>query len=443
MRTTLNANRWLWVIPLLLLAALLAGRRLNSWSFSSDEVSTMISAGARSFGPLTLAETLSTLNSASPDQAFGWTLLMNRWGAVVGWSTVAARALAWLIGLLTLALVYRAGRSLFGRQIGVIAVLLLVTSVFFISYLHIARAFTTVALLTLVTLWCYWRVALQVRASDRWGQAGLLLGGIGLLYAHYFASLLLPALGLFHLFLVRKDRRWWRVTLILAVVALSALPELAVLRQGLEWNWQRFGMNAGGKAMNPSEALLQILYNVSNSIVVLSQQLGPAVLLILLLSLLLLLWKRPSGAVRAAWFLGVMSLLMLALALIVNEFVWVLWPSRVRYLIGLWPPLALLSGLGLRWLGRRRQRYADWLLAMWLAASIVLLLRTPLYQKLQFYHLSHVHIADQALVQLAQADDFLLLDAGVMPTDRWIPVYYSNSRCLGVPSRIHYAGRGA
>ena len=67
MRTTLNANRWLWVIPLLLLAALLAGRRLNSWSFSADEASTMISAGARSFGPLTLAETLSTLNSVSPD----------------------------------------------------------------------------------------------------------------------------------------------------------------------------------------------------------------------------------------------------------------------------------------------------------------------------------------------------------------------------------------
>ena len=348
---------------------------------------------------------------------------MNRWGAVVGWSTVAARALSWLTGLLTLALVYRAGRSLFGRQIGVIAVLLLVTSVFFISYLHIARVFTTAAMLTLLTLWCYWNVALQARPSGRRGQAGLLLAATGLIYAHYFAALLLPALGLFHLFFVHKDRRWWRATLIFAVVALGALPELAVLRQGMEWNRQRFDLNARG--LDSPEALLRILYTVTNSIVDLPQQLGPVVLLVLLLALLLLLWRRPSGAMPAAWFLGVTVLLMALLAPGANEFVRVLWSSRARYLIGLWPPLALLAGAGLCWLGRRRQRFADWLLALWLAASIVLLLRTPLYQKFQFYHLSHVHLADQALVQLAQADDFLLLETGMITSDTHILDYYS------------------
>ena len=57
----------------------------------------MIAAGARGFGPLSPPEALQNLNERAPDQAFGRALIMNRWGSLVGWSTLAARALAILL----------------------------------------------------------------------------------------------------------------------------------------------------------------------------------------------------------------------------------------------------------------------------------------------------------------------------------------------------------
>ena len=49
----------------------------------------------------------------------------------------------------------------------------------------------------------------------------LVLGATGLLYAHYFGALLLPALALFHLIFVRKERRWWQPVVLSGLAALA------------------------------------------------------------------------------------------------------------------------------------------------------------------------------------------------------------------------------
>ena len=305
MRTTLNANRWLWVIPLLLLSALLAGRRLNTLTFTKDETWTLINVGARNYGPYTPAQALNSDQTLSPDQAFGWTLLINRWGLLAGWSTVAVRAWAYFFGLLALAMVYRVGCALFHHAAAINAVLLLSSSVFFLQYFHISRAFTPVVLFASLTLFGYWRVALRARPPDRAGRASLLLGGAGLLYSHYFAALLLPVLGLFHLLFVRKDRSWWRTLLIFVLVGLSALPELIVLRTGVEHNLRRYGESSS--AMNPPQALLRLLRTFSNGLMPLPRLGNPVlsllVLLVFLVLLALLLWflwrRRPQPSVCA------------------------------------------------------------------------------------------------------------------------------------------------
>ena len=214
---------WLWVLPLLLAAAL-AIPQLDRDAFHADESSSLIVAGALRPGPWSLAEVWSAVARRSPEQALGWPMLLSIWGRVAGWSEVAVRALPFFCGMLALAWVGRTGRDLFAPRAGLFATLLLAASAFFLLYLSYARAFSLVACLGTMCLWHYWRVALQPRPPGRVARAGLLLAATGLLYMHYFGALLLPVLGLFHLLFVPKNRRWWQAILLFGLATLVRCP---------------------------------------------------------------------------------------------------------------------------------------------------------------------------------------------------------------------------
>ena len=135
-------------------------------------------------------------------------VVFSQWGRVVGWSELAIRALPWLTGLLTLAWVYRIGRALFTARIALTATLLLATSVVFLTYMHTARPYAVRDILRgYRPLGLLARGPAVLRPPGHGARAALVLGAAGLLYAHYFGALLLPALALFHLFFVRKERQ--------------------------------------------------------------------------------------------------------------------------------------------------------------------------------------------------------------------------------------------
>ena len=67
--------------------------------------------------------------------------------------------------------------------------------------------------------------------------------------------------------------------------------------------------------------------------------------------------------------------------------------------------------------GRRWQRQADWLLACVVTTGIFLFVQAQFFLSLDFHEASRVHLADQALVQQAQAEDLLLLEEAVMSTN--------------------------
>ena len=85
-----------------------------------------------------------------------------------------------------------------------------------------------------IVIWAYWRVALLPRPPGPGSRAILVLGATGLLYSHYLGALLLPALALFHLFFVRKERRWWQPVVLLGLAALLALPQVPDMLVGIE-----------------------------------------------------------------------------------------------------------------------------------------------------------------------------------------------------------------
>jgi uncharacterized membrane protein len=94
------------------------------------------------------------------------------------------------------------------------AALVVGCSAFFIYYTHELRAYVPSVLCTSFTLWAYWRILNAKNTPSKLLQLGLVLGGAAALYTHYLSALVLVSLALYHLLIVPKNQRWWRLTLL-------------------------------------------------------------------------------------------------------------------------------------------------------------------------------------------------------------------------------------
>ena len=342
----MRRHAWLWALLPLLLAAGLTVTALGI-VFDDDESSTMINAGARHLGPFTPAEAVHTSVTRSPDQAWGHVVVFSQWGRVVGWSELAIHALPWLTGLLTLAWVYRIGRALFTARIALAAMLLLSTSVLFLTYMHKARSYGLAMFFAAIVLWAYWRVALHPRTPGRGDRAFLVLGATGLLYAHYFGALLLPALALFHLIFVRKERRWWQPVILFGLAALLALLQVSDLRAGIGHHQADGELHQ--RALSYAEVISLLVRHLSDGLLKIQRPFSTLLALALPLPLLIAGWhsRRGRQATGAAWYLSLTGILQFLLMLGANEWLQVLEANRVRYLATLWPLAVLLISLAL------------------------------------------------------------------------------------------------
>ncbi len=332
---------WWSALPLLLLAAALVAPMLGSAVYDSDEAATMIAAGAFHLGPYTPSEAAAVSAARWPDQGIGHVIVHSQWGQIAGWSELAARALPWLGGLLTLAWLQRLGRELFPPPVALAAALLLTGSVLFLSYMHNVRPYGAGMLCTTLTLWAWWRVAWRPAPPRRRDSVALVIGATGLLYTHYFCALLLPALALFHLLFVKQERRWWRPLWLLSLAGLLALPQAPVLLDGILRNPARAALPE--PALDMPHALSLLLRYLGNGLVVIRQPLDVALVITLPLALAACAWMcRRDGRPSASAYLALVSALLLLLLLAANEWLQVLGTGRVRYFAALWPPAMLL-----------------------------------------------------------------------------------------------------
>lgn len=311
---------WLWLVPLLLLTTWLGARSLDADAIWYDEYRSLFYAGGAEYGPIQLPEvwTRVALYGGSA-QVPGYFALLWGWGALVGWTEFAARSLSLFFGLLAVAWTYRLGALILSPLGGLYAAAILGVSAFFIHYLHELRVYTLLALMTVFTIWAYWRLV-----SSR-GEPGIvmqisLLAGVALsLYVHYLTSLTLAALGLYHLLLVPKNRRWWRVAAILAAGVVLFMPWAGVLIEGVS------GKTRGSVAANAGAVVSNVAHSLSNDSLIL---LG-VVLLLAVMS-----WK----AIRLP---GFVALGVLALGLTLNRWLRI---GDTRYYMALWPLFALVAG---------------------------------------------------------------------------------------------------
>ena len=409
-RANCSCPVWWWMLPILLLASALAVVWLDVNALNGDEPKSVIAAGVFRSGPHSFQDVWNTIASMSPEQALGWPMLLSLWGRVTGWSEYAVRVIPMLAGIVTLAWVYRTGRDFFNARAGLYAALLLGVSVFLHAYMAHARAFTLVALFSTLCLWCYWRVALHPRPSGWATRAGLLLGATGLLWSHYFSALLLPVLGLYHLLFAQKTRRWWWPVLLIGLAGLTATLQLPVFAMGLDRTVTNLGLH--NRAMSAPDLLARLLHHLGNGAVYPRAPFDDALFILLPPGLLtaFVLRLRAGERAGAAWYPGLVSGAFLLLVIAVNEVVQAMGVSRVRYLMPLWPMLALPAGAGLERLARRRRWLVLGLLTLWLIAGVRVSLDPDFRYRLGFFRRTDFHEVYRTMRERITPADFLAVD---------------------------------
>ncbi len=400
MPARVTTTAWLWALLPLLLAAAMVTKQLDNMAFFGDEPDSLYAAGINNAGPRNLAEVWEFIAETHPTQTQGWSKLLFIWGRIAGWSEPAIRSLSLFAGMLALAWVYRSGRDFFGPQAGLVAALMLATSVVFLAHMGHARAFPLVSLFTALILWSYWRVALHPRPPGPGAQAGLLLGSIGLLYSHYFGSLILPVLVLFHLLFVPKQRRWWRTVLLVGLAALVAALQLTGFLNGL--NLTAADEKLQSVAMTAAEIAGRFLHFLSNYLISLPLPVSAAlpVLLLLALAVATILHLRSDRRADAGWLIAFVAATSLLLMIAANELVGVMKANRIRYLTPLWPLAALFVS--------RYKRALAVPLTIWLILAPMLVLTSPEFYEV--YKTSSFHFVHRTLLKLVTEGDLVIMD---------------------------------
>jgi len=314
-----------------------------------DEYWSIYNAGGAHLGPLSPAEIWTRVATQDPWQSPGYFMLLAGWGSLVGWTAFAARALSLLAGLLAIAWTYRLGHDLVSPLGGLAAAVTMGASAYFLYYFHEVRGYALLVALTPPTLWAYWRL---VNQKGGWRtQAVFFLGSLSLFYTHYFGALPLVVMGVYHLLVVKKDRRWWRPFLLMGAAGLLFLPWMGALVSGLTIAVKDTARQLS--AWTPRQIVQGTLFMFSNGSIVLVIVLG-------LYSL------RRNPVVIFVWFclLGLFGLILL-----VNARLGVV--LEARYLLPLWPMLALVVALALERLAQTTaRRLIIFILGLWLLAGV-------------------------------------------------------------------------
>lgn len=328
----------------------------------------------------------------NPWHAPGYFILLSGWGRIAGWSEFSLRALSLLIAPLAIAWTYRLGREAFSARVGFFAAAVLGTSAFFIYNTYTVRMYTLIVALSACEVYLY-RYAIARRTISPFTWVGLLLGAVAMLYVHYFTALLLAAIGLYHLVFAPKNRRWWQIIGIFALGGLVFLPWAGVVINGLGAASQD---EQRGIAASVPQVLIWMAYVFGNGVTV-----------ALLVALGLGLWLGNRNG-RWVWFVTVAALIF---GLLANEIAKVIiHPGRLRYLLAIWPLLALLVGLGF---AKLPGKLGVGFLALWMVIGVGNIIRDDFMRSvdaLEFVYKFPWQYAGTQMQQAVQPGDVLILN---------------------------------
>ena len=297
--------------------------------------------------PQPLQATLANMTSVHGPLYF---ILLNLWSALTGNDLLTLRMLSLLFCLLAIAMAYRLGRITRDGRVALAAAFMLSLNCLVLYFARELRMYTLVPFISGWLVWSYWRVASAQGKASAALWLSLIASTSLLLYAHYFGIFILASIGLYHLLMVRKTRRWFRIVAAMLLGGLLFLPWLPRVIAALGGYTSRTHSDIG--AFDAAVAILTVFSN----------DLWP----VPIACLLLIIWKRRQLD-KAQQFILIVSCLCFAMLLITNEFKPILWSRRLRYLL-VFAPLPVCSlAIGWKLLPKRPTLHmlmiAAWLLS--------------------------------------------------------------------------------
>ena len=316
---------------------LAAAWHLGTSGLSNDEAATWAISG-HSFSDL-----YHVLTTSGGDRGAGlYYVVMHLWIQVFGTGEIALRLLSVVAAVATVAPLYAVGRRLVDRRAASAALLLFVSSPFYLTYARDARTYAFATFLVVVASWAFVR-AVESETSRDWILYAIVASVS--VYAHWFAGLVVLA---HYASLVSVEPRrvaWRRVGMSAAVLAVLTSP-IAIL--------VLFGSNNGIDWIAPLNVgeLETLASNFTGTGARLAQLVFLVVLAAGFVSTVAATRRnRAAGAARVPALVATWFLIPLLGTLAISVFKPVLIP---RYLIVALPGFALLLGLGLSRLTRKR-----------------------------------------------------------------------------------------
>ena len=336
-------GHWLWAAPILLTVAALAIRQIDLYSPTIDEFYSMNNAGWLVNSPYSPVDILQSLQKNSPNHTPGYFMLLSAWGSLTTYDIALARVLTIFTGLLSLAMVYRLARDFVAPVAGLFALVIVASSAFYNFYYAQARMYPLLVLTSGIVLWLYLRIIYQQKRVKRRDCLALGAAVFGLVNTHAFSAGFLLTLGIYHLLIAPKNRRWLWVAAAVVVAVLLFSPWIPIL----------IFAGVGRIMADPNDLPVGSLIAIRAWLtVVLNSQLF--LLLLSIAGLGLCIWKQKA-APKPYLMMPVIFLLVLALAAQFSDLIRV---SNMRYQLAGWTPFVLVIVTGLyvlycfrRWLG--------------------------------------------------------------------------------------------
>ena len=286
----------------------------------------------------TIPETIQSVAILSPQHGPFYFVIMNAWHKLVGSDLFSLRLLSTFFGILSIATVYRLSMITGERQNAAAAALALSFLAFYVFHFHYLRMYTLLTLACGWLLYSYWSASL---AGSQSKQSLISLFAVTALmpYIHYFGSLVLLAIGAYHILFVRRDRRWWRVLAVMGLAGLLFLPWLPYVIGGLA----EHQLDPTAIRLSAFEAIRATLSVISNGILVLP---------LVIAGLAIVNLRRLNYAEK---YLGFVAIMTLALLVLLNQIAPVFVENRMRYVLVLTVPYCCIAVAALRHLPAWRQ----------------------------------------------------------------------------------------
>ena len=343
-----------WMLPILLFAATITIYNLDKSPLYTDEIRSVEHLGGV-YGQNTIPQIIASIETLSPQHSPGYFILLRFWADIMGFTPFALRFLAVMAGVIGLTAFYRLARELLGQTAGLWAAALLGSMPLGLFYMDEIRMYPLALALIIFDMWWYSRlIQPRVRVTHRRWVIFFLINLLAL-YVHYMTIIPIAALGIYHLVVIRKNRRWWLITGAMAAAGVCFLPWLQVVIRGMETNQVNEGFVRTGW-----DALRLIIQQSSN------QQIG---LFVILALLALIGWRRHPKVGRFIWLQALAVLAITLGLLVISPFLTV--DRSGRYITLFYPALLLLVVLGLMQLRGQYRELRVVAFGIWVAGAVV------------------------------------------------------------------------